>query len=52
MMEELNEEHLTGFMKPPPAFIWAHFHVNPKHSLIQKQKKQKRNMASDTRRES
>lgn len=25
MMEELNEEHLTGFMKPPAAFIWAHF---------------------------
>lgn len=25
MMEELNKEHLTGFMKPPAAFMWAHF---------------------------
>lgn len=33
MMGDLNEEHLTGLMKPPAAFMWAHFLlVVPRHA--------------------
>lgn len=57
MMEELNEGNLTGFMKPPAAFIWAHFLLvashQPKTFTNSKNKKNKnKKVLSHTRRES
>lgn len=48
MMEELNEEHLTGFMKPPAAFIWAHFLllVSRQAKTFTNSKKKKKDAAS------